>query len=95
MEAFRYIPGVVTLQLKEVLCVGCGACESVCPHQVFQVENGKAQVLDRDGCMECGACVNNCPTKALTVNPGVGCASYIIQKWWMKLRGVEGEITCC
>ncbi|MBU0481363.1 MAG: ferredoxin family protein [Proteobacteria bacterium] len=95
MQGFRYIEGVVTLQLTDKLCVGCGMCEIVCPHTVFAVSGGKAALLDPDGCMECGACANNCPTGALAVNPGVGCASYIIQKWWMKITGKTGEIKCC
>ena len=95
MEGFKYIPGVATLQLSEDICVGCGTCEVVCPHNVFAMEGTKARVVDHDGCMECGACANNCPVGAIEVKPGVGCASYVIIKWWMKFRGKEGEITCC
>ena len=95
MEGFRYIDDVASLKLVDELCIGCGMCQTVCPHTVFQVEGGKAHLLDHNGCMECGACANNCPTGALKVNPGVGCASYIIMKWWMDLRGKEGEIMCC
>ncbi|NTV13691.1 MAG: 4Fe-4S binding protein [Desulfobulbaceae bacterium] len=95
MKGFRYLAGVVSLQLAEEACVGCGACVSVCPQQVFVVAGGKALLVDRDGCMECGACANNCPVDAITVQPGVGCAAYIIQKWWQKLRGGSGGITAC
>ena len=95
MKGFRYIEGVASLELIDELCIGCGMCETVCPHTVFLVEGKKARLLDHGGCMECGACANNCPTGALKVNPGVGCASYIIQKWWMDLTGQEGEIKCC
>ncbi|MBK5095668.1 MAG: 4Fe-4S binding protein, partial [Deltaproteobacteria bacterium] len=38
-------------------------------------------ILDRNACMECGACAKNCPSNALSVTPGVGCASYVIQSW--------------
>jgi ferredoxin len=95
MEKFRYISGVATLQLDKDTCVGCGNCEIVCPHGVFILENGKAEIFDFDGCMECGACANNCPVKAIAVSPGVGCATYVIKKWWMGLTGKGGEITCC
>ena len=81
MENFRYLPGVTTLQLDTAACVGCGMCEIVCPHTVFQVKEKKAEIDDLDGCMECGACAQNCPTGAIRVTPGVGCASYIIQTW--------------
>ena len=72
MDTLRYLEDVSTLQLNEVLCVGCGLCTQVCPHGVFELENGRAKIVDRDGCMECGACVNNCPVSAIEVNPGVG-----------------------
>ncbi len=72
MTALRYLKQVSTLRLNEDLCIGCGLCAQVCPHQVFTLENGKAGIIDLDACMECGACVNNCPSKAIEVHPGVG-----------------------
>jgi len=72
MESIRYLEDVSTLELKEDLCTGCGLCTQVCPHAVFELKNGTADIVDMDACIECGACVNNCPTGALSVNPGVG-----------------------
>ncbi len=95
MKEFRYIDGVVSLELDRETCIGCGMCVEVCPQQVFEVAEGKAGLLDRDGCMECGACANNCPVAALKVKPGVGCAAYIIMKWWQQLTGRSGPISCC
>lgn len=34
-----------------------------------------------NACMECGACMINCEVAAITLNPGVGCAAYIISGW--------------
>lgn len=92
MKNFRYLPAVATLALDEALCIGCGSCASVCPHRVFSMEERKAKIIDLDGCMECGACATNCPVNAIGVNPGVGCASYIIQVW---LKGKDAVIECC
>ena len=78
MENFRYLSNVSTLHLDRDACTGCGMCEAVCPHAVFEIEEKKAAVRDHDGCMECGACANNCPVDAISVTPGVGCAAYII-----------------
>jgi len=96
MDDFRYLPGVTTLKLDEKACIGCGMCLAVCPHGVFVINERTAKVIDRDGCMECGACATNCPVNALSVDPGVGCAAYIIQSW---IKGKEnascGDGGCC
>ena len=93
MNALRYLPNVSTLIVDADRCMGCGMCVIVCPHGVFQQTGNKAEVIDLDGCMECGACAANCPVNAVSVNPGVGCASYIIKVW---LNGGDREgIDCC
>ena len=91
MDNFRYLPGVTTLQLDTETCVGCGMCEIVCPHTVFQLKGKKAEIEYLDGCMECGACAQNCPTGAIRVTPGVGCAAYIVQTW---IKG-KRVASCC
>ena len=75
----RYLKNVVTLNLDDAKCIGCGKCIEVCPHGVFTLNNGKAAIADRDACMECGACSRNCAFEALTVSAGVGCAAGIIR----------------
>jgi NAD-dependent dihydropyrimidine dehydrogenase PreA subunit len=84
-----------TLVLKLEACIGCGTCVDVCPHAVFRIEGGKAQIASKETCMECGACARNCPVGALTVKAGVGCAGAIIAG---KLRGTAptcGGDSCC
>jgi len=93
MKSIRYLEDVTTLSLNAKRCIGCGQCTLVCPHGVFVLEGKKARLNDRDGCMECGACALNCPVEAISVAPGVGCASYIIQTW---LKGKEAAAcNCC
>jgi NAD-dependent dihydropyrimidine dehydrogenase PreA subunit len=72
MKAFRYLENVSSLVLHSEKCIGCGLCTHVCPHNVMEMQERKAVIVDFDACMECGACVNNCPSGALEVNPGVG-----------------------
>ena len=91
MLKHKYLKNVTTLALDVEKCVGCGICETVCPHAVFEMYDGKIQLADKDSCMECGACALNCPTKALAVNAGVGCAVAFIQGW---LTGGTPSCSC-
>lgn len=86
-----YLKDAATLNLAIEKCIGCGMCEVVCPHRVFAIQDGKAQILDKDRCMECGACKRNCPTGAISVDANVGCASAIIRGW---LTGTEPSCDC-
>jgi NAD-dependent dihydropyrimidine dehydrogenase PreA subunit len=89
--SLKYIPNVVTLELNADKCNGCGICMEVCPHAVFEIENRKSRILDRDACMECGACARNCAAGAITVKAGVGCAAAVING---KLKGTEPTCGC-
>jgi ferredoxin len=89
-----YLKGVTTLAFDPGRCVGCGMCPVVCPHGVFRMAGGAAEIADRDACMECGACARNCAPKsasdsgprresvsaaaAISVDAGVGCATALI-----------------
>jgi ferredoxin len=90
MKGLRYLPDVTTLTFDESACTGCGMCVQVCPHAVLALKDRSAEVVDRDACMECGACVRNCRTEALSVRPGVGCASAIINSWLRR----SPEVSC-
>jgi len=92
MQGLRYLEEAVTLSLDAEKCNGCRTCTLVCPHGVFAMgDDKKAFLADRGACMECGACALNCATGAITVDPGVGCASAIIRGW---LTGSEPSCGC-
>jgi ferredoxin len=78
MNNMIYLKDVVTLQLDENKCTGCGMCLDVCPHQVFKMNSRHVVIKNRDACMECGACSRNCPVDAISVESGVGCAAAVI-----------------
>jgi NAD-dependent dihydropyrimidine dehydrogenase PreA subunit len=96
MREMIYLPGVSTLTYDASRCNGCQTCTLVCPQGVFTMEGRQARIHNRDRCMECGACARNCEQNALTVQPGVGCAAYVIQTW---IKGKDaaccGDIGCC
>jgi ferredoxin len=91
MGQLPYLRNVVTLSLDREKCIGCGMCTTVCPHTVFVLDNGKAEIRDRDACMECGACSRNCPVEAIAVQAGVGCAEAIINA----ALGRKSSSCCC
>ena len=91
MGKLIYLSDVVTLNLDQEKCVGCGICLVVCPHEVFSMNNGNAVIQDRDSCMECGACSLNCPSEAVTVKAGVGCAAAVINS----ALGRDASSCCC
>jgi NAD-dependent dihydropyrimidine dehydrogenase PreA subunit len=95
MKGFSYLKNVATLALDQGICIGCGRCTEVCPHQVFAPEEKPAHIKDFDACMECGACARNCPVAAISVDAGVGCATGLINEWLRErsIRGLGGE--CC
>jgi NAD-dependent dihydropyrimidine dehydrogenase PreA subunit len=95
MKGFRYLKNVATLELDQGVCIGCGRCAEVCPHQVFAPAEKPARIRELDACMECGACARNCPVAAISVDAGVGCASGLINEWLRgrRIRGLGGE--CC
>lgn len=95
MKNFRYIKNVSTLSLDVDKCIGCGMCAMVCPHRIFEIRDKKAVIIDFDACIECGACAQNCPTEALSVTPGVGCASFLISAWIYRLTGKKNVTGCC
>lgn len=95
MKSFRYIDNTTSLELDRNSCIGCGQCQTVCPHRIFAVVDKKALISDRDACMECGACAKNCPVGAIRVSPGVGCAVEIIANWVNNFTGRKIMKGCC
>jgi len=88
----KYLKNVVTLSYDPEKCTGCRRCLEVCPRAVFEMQDKKAHITDKDRCIECGACANNCQYEALSVNAGVGCATAII---YGMLQGTEPDCSCC
>ncbi|MBN1828768.1 MAG: 4Fe-4S binding protein [Deltaproteobacteria bacterium] len=90
MSNFEYLQNVVTLQLDQAACIGCGMCIEVCPRSVLSIPAGIARIERRDRCIECGACMRNCPVGAVAVRSGVGCAAAVINS----LLGRKGGCCC-
>ncbi|MBI5968040.1 MAG: 4Fe-4S binding protein [Deltaproteobacteria bacterium] len=56
---------VVTVDQEK--CDGKGECVDSCPVNVFEIKDGKSEVVNMDECLGCESCVEVCPTGAITV----------------------------
>ncbi len=52
--------------LDERECVDCGACVSVCPQDVFYLDNEWKIRINEGRCVLCGRCIPACPHNALS-----------------------------
>ena len=54
------MPVVVNIDL----CLGCGACVSVCPVEALSLDADGHAESNKDVCIDCGNCANVCPVGA-------------------------------
>jgi uncharacterized protein (DUF39 family)/NAD-dependent dihydropyrimidine dehydrogenase PreA subunit len=47
------------------LCIGCGFCTAICPHDVFGMGIDKQIHVNPDNCRRCGDCADICPVQAI------------------------------
>ena len=55
--------------IEEALCIGCGACAAICPHDVLSIssEDEKAKIVNPIACSKTGDCAKVCPTDAISL----------------------------
>ena len=84
-------------------CIGCGKCAKICPGNLLQIKNRRAEIRDVRDCWGCCACVKICPQNAICYQlsadlGGVGAKLFANDeknalKWIVKFpNGVENKI---
>jgi NAD-dependent dihydropyrimidine dehydrogenase PreA subunit len=53
--------------VDKVKCDGDEECVDVCPVDVFEMVDGKAEPVNADECLGCESCVEVCEAEAITV----------------------------
>ena len=48
-------------------CTGDGECADVCPVDVYQLVEGRAEPVNEDDCLGCESCIEACDFDAITV----------------------------
>lgn len=58
----------MSVSVEKNLCIGCGACASLCPASFkLNEEDGKAEAISQEE-IECASnAANGCPVQAITV----------------------------
>jgi uncharacterized Fe-S center protein len=74
-------------------CIGCGACEKICPVNAIHIENSKS-VINKSVCTGCANCIGVCPTWAMSVDLEAGQAvqKKMVEYAWSLLKGREKRV---
>jgi NAD-dependent dihydropyrimidine dehydrogenase PreA subunit len=59
---------MVTVTVDKDKCDGDAVCVDICPMNVYDMVDDKAEPTRSDECIMCMACVNACPNQAITVD---------------------------
>ncbi len=77
VEAQRCLRCFDNIMLRPELCILCGLCVDVCPHDCISIVRADHEglgtaaqsvlLLDETTCIRCGLCINRCPPSALVM----------------------------
>ncbi len=56
------------VEVNEEKCTGCGECVEGCPGDVYELANGKSNVIDEGECHGCYTCQELCEAEAIQIS---------------------------
>lgn len=59
---------LLTFEINNEICSGCGLCVKVCSAGAIVGEKGQAHYIVEDKCIQCGMCFETCRLNAINVN---------------------------
>lgn len=77
--------------ILEETCIGCSACERVCPTESISGEPKSPYFIDHSTCIDCSACTFVCPAECIETQDGVLAPKY---KKSERPRAVVSEQSC-
>jgi ferredoxin len=58
----------MTINVNQEACIGCGACEAICPDTFKMNDEGKSEAISQEN-SECAAkAAESCPVQAITIS---------------------------
>ena len=49
-------------------CIGCGECIDICPVNVYELTDGKCEIIAAEDCLGCESCTGVCEHDAITID---------------------------
>jgi NAD-dependent dihydropyrimidine dehydrogenase PreA subunit len=56
-----------SIVIDETKCTICGECVTICPNEIYKLEDGRIAVGNTSDCSNCQSCVSVCEPQAITI----------------------------
>lgn len=57
-----------SVSVDSLKCIGCEDCITICPVEVYQLVEGKAEPVNEEECLGCESCVEVCDQAAIRIS---------------------------